>query len=93
MLASPGLVHENTHLRRENTSTGTALTAGGPAGSKSPGIQRAGSYKECREFFCKMHSDNNSVGIGGFFTGIEADHSPPHTADVKNEWSYTSTPL
>jgi hypothetical protein len=24
--------------------------------------------------------------------GREADHSPPSSADVKNSWSYTSTP-
>jgi hypothetical protein len=24
--------------------------------------------------------------------GREADHSPPSSAEVKNEWSYTSTP-
>jgi hypothetical protein len=23
---------------------------------------------------------------------LEADHSPPSTAEVKNAWSYTSTP-
>jgi hypothetical protein len=25
--------------------------------------------------------------------GCEADHSPPSSSHVKNEWSYTSTPL
>jgi hypothetical protein len=24
--------------------------------------------------------------------GSEADHSPPSSAEVKNEWNYTSTP-
>jgi hypothetical protein len=24
--------------------------------------------------------------------GREADHSPPYNAEIKNEWSYTSTP-
>jgi hypothetical protein len=24
--------------------------------------------------------------------GLEADHSPPSSAEVKNVWSYTSTP-
>jgi hypothetical protein len=38
------------------------------------------------------------MGIGGSFPGIklgggrEADHSTPSSAEVKNEWSYTSTP-
>jgi hypothetical protein len=25
-------------------------------------------------------------------SGCEADHSPPSRAEVKNAWSYTSTP-
>jgi len=25
--------------------------------------------------------------------GRESDHSPPLSAEIKNEWSYTSTPL
>jgi hypothetical protein len=29
---------------------------------------------------------------GGERTGREADHSPPPSAEVKNAWSYTSTP-
>jgi hypothetical protein len=38
-----------------------------------------------------------SNGYKGFFpwgkaAGDEADHSPPSSAVVKNEWSYTSTP-
>jgi hypothetical protein len=39
-----------------------------------------------------------SNGYPGFFPlgvkrpGRETDHSPPHNADVKNAWSYTSTP-
>jgi hypothetical protein len=32
------------------------------------------------------------MGIGGPFPGREADHSPPSSAEVKNAWSYTSTP-
>jgi hypothetical protein len=36
------------------------------------------------------------VGTGDHFPGIkqpgrEADHSPPSSAEVKKEWSYTST--
>jgi len=27
------------------------------------------------------------------WSGREADHSPPSTANVKNAWNYTSTPL
>jgi hypothetical protein len=29
----------------------------------------------------------------GFFPGINTDHSPPSSAKVRNEWSYTSIPL
>jgi hypothetical protein len=29
---------------------------------------------------------------GGKRPGREADHSPPSSAEVKNVWSYTSTP-
>jgi hypothetical protein len=29
---------------------------------------------------------------GGKLPGCEADHSPPSSAEVKNAWSYTSTP-
>jgi hypothetical protein len=29
---------------------------------------------------------------GGKAAGREADHSPPSNAEVKNAWSYTSTP-
>jgi hypothetical protein len=31
------------------------------------------------------------MGTRGSFPGGEADHSPPSGAEVKNEWSYTST--
>jgi hypothetical protein len=27
-----------------------------------------------------------------YIAGLEADHSPPSSAEVKNAWSYTSTP-
>jgi hypothetical protein len=37
------------------------------------------------------------MGTRGSFPGVkrqgrEADHSPPSSADIKNAWSYTSTP-
>jgi hypothetical protein len=33
------------------------------------------------------------MGTGGSYRqGREADHSPPSSAEVKNAWSYTSTP-
>jgi hypothetical protein len=44
------------------------------------------------------HPASYPMGTGGSFTGDkvpgrEADHSPPSSAEVKNAWSYTSTPL
>jgi len=32
------------------------------------------------------------LSLGVKRSGREADHSPPFSADVKNAWSYTSTP-
>jgi hypothetical protein len=56
--------------------------------------------------FCLYHHVQNSSGAtqtpvqwlpGAFSLGVkwlghEADHSPPSSAEVKNAWSYTSTP-
>jgi hypothetical protein len=33
-----------------------------------------------------------ALSLGIKRSGCEADHSPPSIAEVKNEWSYTSTP-
>jgi hypothetical protein len=43
------------------------------------------------------HPASYPMGTKGFFPGgkaaeREAHHSPPSTAEVKNAWSYTSTP-
>jgi hypothetical protein len=43
------------------------------------------------------HPASYSVGTGFFFLGVnrpwrEVDHSPPSTAELKNEWSHTSAP-
>jgi hypothetical protein len=35
---------------------------------------------------------NRAISLGLKRPGHEADHSPPSSADVKNAWSYTSTP-
>jgi hypothetical protein len=45
----------------------------------------------------KTHSASYPMGTGALFLGVkrpgrEADHSPPSSAEVKNGWSYTSTP-
>jgi hypothetical protein len=34
-----------------------------------------------------------ALSLGVKRQGREADHSPPFSAEVKNEWRYTSTPL
>jgi len=41
----------------------------------------------------KDHSEDLGVRAGAKRPRREADHSPPSSADVKNAWSYTSTPL
>jgi hypothetical protein len=43
------------------------------------------------------HSASYTMGTRRSFPGVkrlvrEADHSPPSSAEIKNEWSYTSTP-
>ena len=43
------------------------------------------------------HPVHCSVSVEEFFSGVkrrgsESDYSPPSSADVKNEWRYTSTP-
>jgi hypothetical protein len=38
------------------------------------------------------HPDFCSMGTGVEAQGREAGHSPPSSADVTNEWSYTSIP-
>jgi hypothetical protein len=38
------------------------------------------------------HLASHPVGTRGSFPGREADHSRPSSAEVKNAWSYTSTP-
>jgi hypothetical protein len=43
------------------------------------------------------HPSSYPMGNRGSFRGVkrpgrEADHSPPSSAEVKNAWSYTSTP-
>jgi hypothetical protein len=36
---------------------------------------------------------SSSVGIGVKEAGFDADHPPPSSANVKIEWSYTTTPI
>jgi hypothetical protein len=35
---------------------------------------------------------NGSASFEGIWQGIEADHSPSSSAEVKNQWNYTSIP-
>jgi hypothetical protein len=41
--------------------------------------------------FFKMGTDGSFPGVKR--QGLEADHSPPTSAEVKKMWIYTSTPL
>jgi hypothetical protein len=36
--------------------------------------------------------NGGALSLGVKWPGPEADHSPPSSAEVKNAWSYTSTP-
>jgi len=39
-----------------------------------------------------IHWVQGTLMLGLKQRGWEADHSPPSSADIKNAWSYTSTP-
>jgi hypothetical protein len=44
------------------------------------------------------HPASYPIGTGIYFpggkaAGCEVEHSPPSSAEVKNVWSYTSTPI
>jgi hypothetical protein len=45
-----------------------------------------------------VHPTSYKMGTGGSFLGVkrqgrEVDHSPPTSAEIKEMWIYTSTPL
>jgi hypothetical protein len=40
----------------------------------------------------RAHPASYPMGTRGSFSGGEADHSPPSSAEVKYAWNYTSTP-
>jgi hypothetical protein len=50
------------------------------------------------EFVCifinsgQKNTASGALIPGRKWPGCEADHSPPSSAEVKNAWSYTSTP-
>jgi hypothetical protein len=39
-----------------------------------------------------IQSVSGALSLGVKRSGREVDYSPPSNAEVKNEWSYTSTP-
>ena len=46
----------------------------------------------------EVHPASYSTGTGSPFPGVKrpgcgTDHSPPSSAEVTNEWNYTSSPL
>jgi hypothetical protein len=60
----------------------------------SPG--RVKNFLHVFQTGCGAHPVSYSMGIGGSFPGVkrqglEADHSPPTSAEVKKIWIYTST--
>jgi len=59
----------------------------------TPGFQ----FLAVRDFFSlQLHPDwlwGYLEGGGVCNPGGKADHSPPSSAEIKNAWSYTSTPL
>jgi hypothetical protein len=55
------------------------------------------SLNHCVQNGSRTHPASYSMGTVGSFPGVkrpqrEADHSPPSSAEVKDAWSYTSTP-
>jgi hypothetical protein len=74
---------------------GTRLWAAWP-GVCIPAGARDFSLLQNAENGCGAHPSFYSMGTG-FFPGLkrpgsEVDQSPPYSAEVKNEWSYTSSP-
>jgi hypothetical protein len=69
-------------------------------------LEDRGSIRGRGRFFCFRHRVQTGSGphpasyptsTGDYFPGVkrpgrEAEHSPPSSAEVKNEWSCTSTP-
>jgi hypothetical protein len=80
----------------------------GSSGACAPSVQRVtltlyqcGQNRETskRIVSCDIgaHTASYQMGTRGSFpwgkaAGCDADHSPPSSAEVKNAWSYTSTP-
>jgi len=61
-------------------------------------VCRFNSRRGTRTFLLSTASRPALGSTGGYFPGVkwsgsESDRSPPPTADVKNTWRYTSTPI
>jgi hypothetical protein len=55
-------------------------------------------YHRCVQAGSGTNPFSYTIGTRGSFPGVkrpgrETDHLPPYSAEVKNVWSYTSTPL
>jgi hypothetical protein len=61
-------------------------------GFRSPAEQRYFSLRHPVQTGCGAHTSSYEVCSGGCFPGGDADHSPPSSPEVRNTWSYTSTP-
>jgi hypothetical protein len=44
------------------------------------------------DIYIYIYMGTGALSLGVKRPGREADHSPPSNAEVKNAWSYTSTP-
>ena len=52
------------------------------------------TYSSVLKTESRAHPDSCSVVYAGLKRlGRETDHAPSYSADLKNEWSYTSTPI
>jgi hypothetical protein len=88
-------------FRYRDSSVGIALGYGlDDRGSRVRFPTRAGNFSlhHCVQNGSGAHPVSYPMGTGGSFLGVkrpgrEADHSPSSSAEVKNAWSYTSTPL
>jgi hypothetical protein len=87
-------------VRNRDSSVGIALGYGlDDRGSRVRFPAEAGNFSQHRvQNGSVVHPASCPIGTGGLFPlgvklpGREIDHSLPSSAEVKNEWSYTSTP-
>jgi hypothetical protein len=66
---------------------------GGPQNQSGHGGEERNLCSYCNSNPGRPARSLYSLAFAGVkWLGHEADHSPPSTADIKNAWSYTSTP-